>query len=374
MRIGVLTETGPREQRVALTPSVVESLNGDGHTVYLEIGAGARAGFRDDDYGHSGANLVDRATICDRAEIIVTVDGTSWYPPPGNDLTLIGLMDPLNRANDLALVAKANITVLALDLIPRTTRAQSMDVLSSMATVAGYQAALVAAQRLAKIFPLMMTAGGTVPPARVLVLGAGVAGLQAIATCRRLGAVVEAYDIRPAAQEQIQSVGARALDLSVEADQTETSGGYAAAQSDQLNQTQAELLAPHIAGADVVISTASIPGQLSPELISEQALDQMKPGSVVIDLAAANGGNTRLSRPDQEIIHNGVIILGPTDLASQGAATSSQLFANNVLAFIRHLCPSGDLVIDPDDDITGATLVTTNGEITNPMIKERVQP
>jgi len=375
MRISVPAETTDRERRVALTPAVVAKLTANSHQVWIESGCGVDAGFGDKDYEQAGATPASRDELLDRSELIVTVDGTGWVSQGElpSDSTLIGLLDPLWRASDLASFAPSGVSSFALELMPRTTRAQSMDVLSSMATVAGYQAALLAATKLPAMFPLMMTAAGTVPAARVLVIGAGVAGLQAIATCRRLGAVVTAYDIRPAAQEQIASVGAKTIDLDLDTGSTETELGYAADQGEQLNRIQAERLAPHIAAADVVISTAAIPGQTGPELIIAEAVSEMSAGSIVIDLAAASGGNCRLSRPDEEVTHHGVTIVGPTDLVSRSAATSSQLFATNLLAFVEHLCSDGELVVDQSDDIVTSTLVTRHGEVVNPRIRQLAQ-
>ena len=374
MKIAVPTETSPRERRVALTPTVAAKLTAN-NQVWVEAGCGAESGFPDEQYEKAGALVTSRQQALADGEIVVTVDGANWATnnPLGPDTTLIGLLDPLWRPADLAEIAGTGATSFALELMPRTTRAQSMDVLSSMATVVGYQAALLAASRLPSMFPLMMTAAGTVPAAKVLVIGAGVAGLQAISTCRRLGAVVSAYDIRPAAQEQISSVGAKTIQLELDAGTTETNSGYAAEQGEHLNRLQAEQLVAHIATADVVISTAAIPGQTGPELIISEAISAMNPGSMVIDLAAASGGNCRLSRPDEEVVHDGVTIVGPTDLASQSPATSSQLFATNLLSFIQHLDSDGELSVDLQDDIVSATLVTHNGEITNQRVRQLVQ-
>lgn len=379
MRIGIPYETGDRERRVAVTPPGVASLVGAGHQVHVEHGAGQRAGFDDDRYRTAGATLVPRDRLVGDRGIIVQIDG----PGPGQlddpiwsaigpAHVLIGLHDPLGQPERAAALARTGATTVSLELIPRITRAQSMDVLSSMATVAGYQAVLLAASRLPKLAPMMMTAAGTIPPARFLVLGAGVAGLQAIATARRLGAVVSAYDVRPAAREQIESVGAKAIELDLDTAGAEGGGGYAAEQTDEQNRRQLELLAPHVADADVVITTAAVPGAISPELVTPSMVEAMDQGSVLVDLAAARGGNCRLTVADEEVEHHGVTILGPTDLASRAPATSSLMFSNNVLALLRHLAPGDDLVIDLDDEITAGTVLTHGGEVVHPAVRDRL--
>ena len=269
-------------------------------------------------------------------------------------------------------LAATDATAISLELVPRITRAQSMDVLSSMATVAGYQAVLLGSTRIQKMIPMLMTAAGTVPPARFLVLGAGVAGLQAIASARRLGAVVEAYDIRPAAQEQIRSLGAKAVDLELADDDTEDAGGYATEQSDDQSRRQHELLAPHVADADVVITTAAVPGAASPELVTPEMIESMRPGSVIVDLAAELGGNTRLTRADDEVEHRGVLILGPTDLTSRAPMTASQMFSTNIVSLLRHLAPDGELVLDLNDEITAGTVLTLGGEVCHPAVRSRL--
>jgi NAD(P) transhydrogenase subunit alpha len=381
MRIAVPSELGERERRVALTPAAVAKLTGDGHDVVVEAGAGGRAGFSDNQFVDAGATLAGRADVVGSGGVIVGVNGPRHPDGEGDlwlalgpDHVLVGLHDPLWRPENAAKLATTRCTALALELVPRITRAQTMDVLSSMATVVGYEAALLAASRLPKMLPLMMTAAGTIPAAKILVLGAGVAGLQAIATSRRLGAVVEGYDIRPAAVEQIRSMGARAIDLhlALEAGDTETSGGYATEQTGDVTRRQHELLGPHVAEADAVITTAAVPGAPSPELISSGMVEAMAPGSVIIDLAAERGGNCRLTRAGDEVDVAGVALLGPVDLASRAPATSSQLFANNIVSFLRHLAPSGELVIDRDDEITAATLVSIDGELVHPEVAARL--
>jgi len=368
MDLAVLAERAPNERRVAITPSSVKDLTDRGHQVAVEEGAGAKAGFSDAQYQEAGAKVgafedvlqtsALPSSSTDEALVVAVIT-------PTRDLVerldrrhvLVALFDPNTETELVAALAAQESTVFSLQLMPRITRAQSMDVLSSMATVVGYEAAVMAASRAPRLFPMLMTAAGTVPAVKAVVIGAGVAGLQAIATCKRLGASVEAYDIRPAAAEQIESVGAKAINLALDTSSSEDASGYAGQQSGDLNQQQAERLTPYIAQADVVISTAAIPGQESPELITKDAVETMKPGSVIIDLAARQGGNCRLTRPDEEVNHNGVTILGPTNLASNAATTASRMYSTNLVTFLRHLTPEGQLVIDRDDEITAATLV-----------------
>ncbi len=396
MRIGIPRQSQSRERRVALTPPGVAKLVGDGHDVFVEVGAGLRAGIDDAEYRSAGATVDQRGAVIGTGGVLIQTVGPAIdelnqpdWTRLGPDHTLIAVHDPLWDPGRAEALAGTGATIVSLDLMPRITRAQSMDVLSSMATVAGYQAVLLAAMRSPRLFPMMMTAGGTVPPARVLVLGAGVAGLQAIATSKRLGAVVEAYDIRPAAMEQIASVGAKAivLDLGADDGDAEDSGGYAKAQTEEMNRRQNEALLPHVADADVVISTAAIPGAASPELITTEMVEAMRPGSVIVDLAAERGGNCRLTDADGEVTHDGVLITGPTDLPSRAAATSSLLFSNNVVTFIRHLAPGGDgdgdnsdggsdgaasIVWDFNDEITVETVVGCDGEIVHPRVRAKL--
>lgn len=382
MRVAVPKEQALRERRVALTPDAVGVLQSDGHEIVVEFGAGKAAGHDDDEYRRAGAELAERPAVIGHSGVIVQVDGLggdrlgegdqSLWSCLSDGHTVVGLLDPLSHAHEMAALAHTGATTFALDLIPRSTRAQTMDVLSSMATVVGYEAALLAATRLPKMLPLMMTAAGTVPAARVVVLGAGVAGLQAIATSKRLGAIVAGYDIRPAASEQIRSLGARAIEDGSESEDAEGSGGYAREQSDETLRRQHEVLAAHVAEADAVITTAAVPGAASPELITTAMVEMMRPGSVIVDLAAERGGNCRLSEADDEVVHKGVVILGPTDLASRAASTSSRLFANNIVSFLRHLAPEGELVIDRTDEITTATLVACDGEIVNERVAQRL--
>ena len=379
MHIGVLAETGERERRVSLTPSGVRALYDAGHAVAIESGAGVTAGFPDQAYVDVGADVDERGEVVDGASVVITVNGpdesalqSAPWSAIGSGHVVVGLHDPLGRPARAEALAATDATAISLELVPRTTRAQSMDVLSSMATVAGYQAVLLGSTRIQKMIPMLMTAAGTVPPARFLVLGAGVAGLQAIATTRRLGAVVEAYDIRPAAQEQIRSLGAKAVDLELVDDDTEDAGGYATEQSDDQNRRQHELLAPHVADADVVITTAAVPGAASPELVTPEMIESMRPGSGIVDLAAERGGNTRLTRADDEVEHRGVLILGPTDLTSRAPMTASQMFSTNIVSLLRHLAPDGELVLDLNDEITAGTVLTMGGEVRHPAVRLRL--
>lgn len=393
MQIGVPRENLNRERRVALTPTGVSTLVAASHEVVIEVGSGLRAGFTDAHYREAGATIAQRGAVIGSSGVVVLINGPTAdelgspeWEQLGSDHTVIALHDPLWAPANAAALAATGATVVSLELIPRSTRAQSMDVLSSMATVAGYEAALLGADRLPKMLPMMMTAAGTVPPARFVILGAGVAGLQAIATARRLGAVVEAYDIRPAAMEQIESVGAKAIEIDLSpaamaaeaaadgnsGEETEDAGGYATEQTDAINRRQNEMLTPYIAEADVVITTAAIPGAASPELITTEMVEAMRPGSVVIDLAAERGGNCRLTEADDEVVHEGVVILGPTDLASRAAATSSQMFSNNVISLLKHLAPDGEPVFDITDEIIAGTVVGHGGHIIHPAVRDKL--
>lgn len=376
MRVGVLREVADREQRVALSPDGAKKLVNSGNDVVIESGAGLSSGFGDDDYKTEGATIADRADVLAGSGVLLQVQATGTHPVSDgvaealtHEHVLIGLADPLWQASNIASVAATGSTVLSLELVPRITRAQSMDVLSSMATVAGYEAVLLAATAAPRMFPMLMTAAGTVPPTKVFVLGAGVAGLQAIATAKRLGAVVEAYDVRPAAVEQIRSVGAKAIELEFDTGDSEDSGGYAKAQSEDQNAQQQRLLTPYIAESDVVISTAAIPGRASPELITTPMVDAMQPGAVIVDLAAERGGNCSLTKADEVVQYNGVAIHGPTDLASKSSRNASQMLSNNICTLLAHLAPEGDLVIDPTDEITGSMLVAQNEQVVHAGVR-----
>ena len=377
MRLGLLRESALQEKRVALVPSGVDALVQGGAEVLVERGAGSGYDLGDDAYTEVGATIVEPGEAA-TAEVVVSVrdlpgDSSTGRDPADPSMVFVGVFDPLWMPQRAQRHAREGTTALSLDLVPRITRAQTMDVLSSMGTIAGYEAVLMAAGRLPQMFPLMMTAAGTLAPARVLVLGAGVAGLQAIATSRRLGAVVEGYDVRPAAVEQILSMGARAVELDLaETGGTgagvEDSGGYARAQTDMVADRQRELLTPHVAEADVVITTAAIPGRASPLLVTAEMVDAMAPGSIVIDLASERGGNCALTRQDEEVNRNGVTVLGPTDLASRCARHASQMFSRNLVTFLRHLAPDGEIDVRPDDEIISAMLVSFGGAVVHPGV------
>ena len=358
MRVAVPRESGAGERRVALAPDAVGRLVSSGFSIAVERGAGDAAGFLDGEYEAAGAELLARADLFTGAEAVVRVGRIS--PEEVAELTegmvLIGFLSPLTDPEGVERLAARGIVAFAMESIPRITRAQSMDALSSQSTVAGYKAVVLAADRLPRLFPLLMTAAGTVAPAKVLVLGAGVAGLQAIATARRLGAVVSGYDVRPAVREQVESVGAKFLDLGVEG--TETAGGYAAELSPEEQARQQAALEERIPEMDVVITTALVPGRPAPRLIPAAAVERMRPGSVIVDLAAEAGGNCELTEPGSEVERAGVTIVGLTDLPSRMPYHASQLYARNVSALLLHLAPEGELVLDFEDEITAGACVT----------------
>lgn len=379
MQIAVLKETCPGERRVAVVPAVLPSLTKMGIQVILESSAGAEAGYPDFEYLDKGAQVAgSRDEAFRAADLVVMVRAFGANPDAGrNDLgrlrtgqTVIGLCDPLGNPQAIADLASRGVNVLALEMIPRITRAQSMDVLSSMATVAGYKAVLLAANHLPRFFPMLMTAAGTVTAAKVLVIGAGVAGLQAIATARRLGAIVHGYDVRPAAMEQIESLGAKAVRLELDTQESEDRGGYAKELSEAQQQRQRELLADVLAGHDVCITTAAIPGRPSPCLVTADAVRRMPPGSVIVDLAAERGGNCERTRADQTVVADGVTILGPTSLPSDVPGHASQMYAKNVASLLGHLVHEGSLSLDLHDEITRDTLVASGGQVTSQRIRE----
>ena len=354
MKIGVPKETVPGERRVALTPGVIQRLVPKGHDVVVETGAGESAYFPDEDYVAAGAVIGDPWD----AEVVAKVR----RPTPeeeerlGAGTVLIGLLQPLAETEAIERLTRRGVTAFALESIPRITRAQSMDALSSQATVAGYKAVLMAAERLPRLFPMLTTAAGTVRPAKVLVLGAGVAGLQALATARRLGAQTFGFDVRPVVREQVESLGAKFLDLGVVGEETE--GGYARELSDEQQRQQQEELERRLPEFDAVITTAAIPGRRAPRLIPASSVEAMIPGSVIVDLAAETGGNCELTEPGKEVVRHGVTIVGATDLPSSTPLDASRLYARNVFALLEHLAPEGELVLDFDDEITAAACVT----------------
>ena len=382
MIIGIPKESFPGERRVALTPEAVASLAKEGAEIVIESGAGEAAGYPDPLYEERGAQCAGRADLFGRADVILQVRTLGANPGEGRaDLellrqgqVLVGTAEPLTALDQLQELAGKGATLFAMELMPRITRAQSMDVLSSMATVAGYRAVLMAAQALPRMFPLMMTAAGTLTPARVLVIGAGVAGLQAIATARRLGAVVQAYDVRPAVKEQVESLGARFVELDLDTGDSEDAGGYAKAQGEEFYQRQREELGKVVAENDVVVSTAAIPGRPSPLLITAEAVAAMAPGSVVVDLAAERGGNCALTRADETVVEGGVQILGPLNLPATAPYHASQMYAHNISTFLKHLIGEGELQFDLEDEITRETLVLRDGEVVHARIAELLNP
>ncbi len=364
MRIGVLAETAPRERRVALTPDVVRRLIERGHRVTVAPEAGRGSGMSPGDYLEAGADVDDPIG----ADLHAFVTGPSDLTIFPTGTAVVGLMAPFDEPQRMKEAAEAGLTALALEGLPRVTRAQTMDALTSQATVAGYRAVIEAAGHLGKLFPMLTTAAGTIRPAKVLVLGAGVAGLQAVATARRLGAVVSAYDVRPAAAEQVESLGARFLDLQMMGEQD--AAGYARELGEDQQRRALEALSPYVAESDVVISTAQIPGRPAPLLITTEMIERMSPGSVVVDLAAATGGNCQLTVADEEVRHDDVVILGPTDLPSRVAVHASQMYARNLESLIEHLSSEGELAIDLDDEIIAGCCMTHQGRIVHPSLSE----
>jgi H+-translocating NAD(P) transhydrogenase subunit alpha len=368
--LGVPRETVPGERRVALTPDAVQKLVGGGADVVVETGAGAAAYAPDEAYVAAGARIGTRADALG-ADVVATVQGPSPEDLPllRSGSALIGMLRPLDDPRRMEALAGTGVTVLAMELVPRTTRAQKMDALSAMATVAGYRAVLVAAEALPRFFPLLTTAAGTIRPAKVLVLGAGVAGLQAIATARRLGAVVSAYDVRAAAAEEARSLGARFVELALDTAGAEGGGGYAAALDEERQRRQVELLAEHVSASDVVISTALIPGRAAPLLVSEAGVRGMSPGSVVVDLAAPNGGNCALTRPGETVDVGGVRVLGPLNLPAEMPAHASQMYARTVAAMISEFTRDGAFAPDPEDEIVRGACVARGGEIVHERLR-----
>jgi NAD(P) transhydrogenase subunit alpha len=370
MRIAVPREKQPGEARVALVPESVKKLVAAGAEIGIETGAGVRAGFNDSDYEAAGAGIMGRSDLLPEADVLVCVNR-----PEGDDFgrlkpggVIIGFLKPLDEPAALEPVIARKLTAFAVELVPRTTRAQSMDALSSMATVAGYKAVIMAAERLPRMFPLLMTAAGTVPPAKVLVLGAGVAGLQAIATARRLGAVVEAYDVRAAAGQDVKSLGAKFLEVDLGGIETQDAGGYAKELSPEALQRGRDMVAKHAATSDVVITTAQVPGRKAPLMLSEEAVNSMKPGAVIIDLAASTGGNVALTKPGEEVQRNGVTILGPLNLPATVAGHASQLYSRNLTSLLALINDKGNLKIDMNDDILKGACVTYQGGSVHPKV------
>lgn len=376
--VGVPRETFPGERRVALTPRQCEQLRKSGIEVRLENDAGIEAGFPDDLYVARGARFGNRATVFEQADVIAQVRCLGANPDAGRaDLPMIrpgqafiGFGEPLTALKEDADLARTGASVFALELMPRITRAQSMDALSAMATIAGYRAVLLGAVHLAKIFPMLMTAAGTVTPAKVFVLGAGVAGLQAIATARRLGAVVCAYDVRAAVKEQVESVGAKFVVLDMGAGSAEGNGGYAKAMDEDYYRRQRQLLTEVLREQDVVITTAAVPGRKAPILITTEMVEAMCGGAVIVDIAAERGGNCEVTKPGQTVVHSGVTVVGPLNVASMAPYHASQMLSSNMAAFLRLLLPGGILTIDVADEIVRETLVTHEHAVVHPRIAE----
>jgi NAD(P) transhydrogenase subunit alpha len=371
MNIVVLRDSTPGEARVALMPESVKKLVALKVSVTIEHDAGLAAARSDDDYAQAGAEISsDRNALLAAADVLVTVNRPpkEVFSQLKKDAVVLGFLRPLDEPQALAPALEQGLTTFAMELVPRITRAQAMDALSSMATVAGYKAVILGASQIPRMFPLLMTAAGTVPPARVLVLGAGVAGLQAIATARRLGAVVEGYDVRAAAGEQVRSLGATFLEVDLGGLRTEDAGGYAVELSEEALQRGRDLIAERARTADVVITTAQVPGRRAPMLMDEAAVNGMKRGSVVIDLAGSTGGNVVGSQPDQSVERNGVTIMAPTNLAATVPVHASQLYSRNVTAFLGLLIKDGELNIDMNDDVVGPSCVTHAGQIVNQRV------
>jgi proton-translocating NAD(P)+ transhydrogenase subunit alpha len=370
MKIAVPREKQAGEARVALVPESVKKLVAAGAEVGIETGAGVRAGFPDADYEAAGASVMARSDLLPEADILACVNR-----PEADDVArlkpsavVIGFLRPLDDPAALEPLIERKLTAFAVELVPRTTRAQSMDALSSMATVAGYKAVLLAAERLPRMFPMLMTAAGTVPPAKVLVLGAGVAGLQAIATARRLGAVVEAYDVRAAAGQDVKSLGAKFLEVDLGGIETQDAGGYAKELSPEALQRGREMVAKRAAISDVVITTAQVPGRKAPLMLTEEAVNSMRPGAVIVDLAASTGGNVALTKAGEEVQRNGVTILGPLNLPATVAGHASQLYSRNLTSFIALINDKGNLKIDMKDDILQGACVTYQGGNVHPKV------
>lgn len=379
MIISVPKETYPGERRVALIPASVPPLVKSGIRVQIESEAGTAAGFTDDAYRAAGAEVVsDRRQLIQSADMLLqvrglganVVAGTSDLEAMKEGLVVLAPCDPLGNPAAVKQMAERGITLFAMELIPRITRAQSMDVLSSMATIAGYKAVLQAADRLPKMFPLMMTAAGTLTAAKVFVVGAGVAGLQAIASAKRLGAVVHAYDVRPAVKEQVESLGGKFVEVPLETTGAEAAGGYAKQLGEEFYEKQRELMARTVAASDVCITTAAIPGKPSPRLITAEAVRGMAPGSVIVDLAAERGGNCELTKADETVVVNGVTILGPTNLPSEVPTHASQMLAKNLTNFAKLITRGSEFHLNLQDEVVRATLAAYRGEVVSPQVRE----
>jgi NAD(P) transhydrogenase subunit alpha len=376
IKIAIAKEVEVGENRVAMSPDVVARLLKLGVEVLVEAGAGERAFFPDSVYAAAGARVVaDRAQLWQEADVLLKVsapcetgEGSEMdLLRPGS--VLLGFLNPLRQPERIQQLASKQVTAFSMELIPRSTRAQSMDALSSQANISGYKAVLLAAASLPGIFPMMTTAAGTIPPAKVFIIGAGVAGLQAIATARRLGAVVEAFDIRPAAKEEVQSLGARFVEVTL-GEETTAAGGYAREVSEVAKERSREVIAEHVKAADIVITTAQVPGKKAPLLVTEEMVVAMKPGSVIVDMAAEQGGNCACTEAGKGIVHNGVTVIGPINIAASMPTQASQMYGKNLLALLQLLIQGGELKLDFGDDIVSSACVTHAGEIRHPQLRE----
>ncbi len=379
MILGIVKESFPNEARVAMVPPLLPQLAKAGIEVVIESGAGSDAGFLDSEYSAKGAKVLPtRAEVFAQADVIAQVRALGSNPAAGrSDLELmrsgqavIGVCEPLTEHEANKAVAGKGVTLFSMEMMPRITRAQSMDVLSSMATIAGYKAVLLAANTLPKMFPMMMTAAGTLAPAKVFVVGVGVAGLQAIASAKKLGALVEAYDVRPAVKEQVQSLGAKFVELELETTGAEDAGGYAKALGEDFYRKQREMMVKVVAASDVVITTAAIPGKKAPILVTEEMVKGMHAGSVIVDLAAERGGNCELTKAGENVLYNGVTIIGPLNIPATIPYHASQMYAKNIATFLLHLTKEGKLTINLDDEITAGTLITRDGKVVHPRVLE----
>jgi H+-translocating NAD(P) transhydrogenase subunit alpha len=377
--VGVPRELYPGERRVALVPTVLPFLAKGGYEVVVEAGAGEHAGYPDALYLNKGARIApDRASVFQAADVIVQVlcygsndvNGKDDLPLLRRNQVLIGFLRPLGSLDILQQIADTGVTSFSVEMVPRITRAQSMDALSSMATICGYKAVLIGAEHLPRIFPMLTTAAGTITPARIFVIGAGVAGLQAIATARRLGAVVSAYDLRPAAKEQVHSLGGRFVELPIEAQDAQDARGYARAQDEAFYSRQRELLGRIVGESDVVITAAVIPGKKSPVLVTAEMVKTMAPGSVIVDLAAERGGNCELTQTGRAVVEHNVTIIGAINLASSVPYHASYMYARNLTAFLLHLQKDGKIQINLEDEITRETLLTRDGQVANDRVRE----
>ena len=375
MKVGIPRETWPGETRVAVVPATVAGLVKSGLEVVVEQGAGVAAGFTDEAYRAQGAAVVPRADVFKTSAVLLEVRATPGDPALRSGQAVIGFADPLGAPQAIRDIAATGATLFSMELMPRITRAQSMDALSSMATIAGYKGVLLAATTLPRMFPMLMTAAGTIAPAHVFIMGAGVAGLQAISTARRLGAKVEAYDVRPAVKEQVQSLGAKFVELPLESADSEDKGGYAKAQDEAFYKRQREMMLKVVAASDVVITTALIPGKPAPILLTTEMVEAMAPGSVIVDLAAERGGNCELTRPDEVVVHKGVTILGPSNPPALVPYHASQMYSKNITTFLTHLLGKDGaaqpaLPVNPDDEITRETLLTRGGQVVHPRVRD----